>query len=130
MPNHLEYVTRPSQSPNIRPGHPTQLLAAPNVVANNPIVWGSPGNSVFDLRASSQSTVPTPKFEAQRTYDVVRVFNPNDKTQFVDTEQMTEYQGRNKLSADRVQLMFATNTNTDNTEVISKANIRKTQIPQ
>jgi hypothetical protein len=130
MPNHLEYVTRPSESPNIRPGHPTQILAAQKIVANNPITWGSPGNSVFDLRASSQATVPLPKFESQRTYDVVRVFNPDDKTQFVDTEQMTEYQGRNKIADDRISLQFATNTNTDNTQVISKGNVRKSQIPQ
>jgi hypothetical protein len=125
MPNHLEHVVRPSQAPQIRPGVPVQLFATPKVVINTPKTWGRPGDSVFDLTARSQSDVPQPKFEAQRTYDVVRVFNPDDRTQFVDTEQMTEYQGRNKLSSDRFTIKFATNTNTENTEVIQKGLIRK-----
>lgn len=125
MPNHLEQVVRPSQAPQIRPGQPTQLLATPLVPQNEPQVWGSSGDSVFDLQAHAQQELPEPKFEAQRTYDVVRVFNPDDHAQFVDTEQMTEYQGRNKISKERFTMRFATNTNTENTEVRSKNNIRK-----
>lgn len=135
MPNHLEYVVRPSQNPSIRPGHPSQILATPKIVANEPITWGSSGPSVFDLRASSQSEVPEAKWESSRTYDVVRVYNPDDHSQFVDTEQMTEYQARNKpsqpsaIAQDRIQLMFATNTNSPDTEVISKGNKRTSQVP-
>lgn len=125
MPNHLEQVVRPSQAPQIRPGNPSQLLATPVVPQNEPQVWGSSGDSVFDLQASAQQELPEPKFEAQRTYDVVRVFNPDDRSQFVDTEQMTEYQGRNKIDASRFVLRFAGNANTENTEVRSKNNIRK-----
>lgn len=125
MPNHLEYVVRPSQSPAIRPGSPSQLFETQKVPQNTPVSWGSSGNSVFDLTAREQSEVPQPKFEAQRTYDVVRVYNPDDRTQFVDTEQMTEYQGRNKLSSERFTMKFATNTNTENTEVIQKGLKRK-----
>lgn len=128
MPNHLEHVVRPSQAPQIRPGTPTQIFSTPKVPQNNPNVWGSSGNSVFDLRAHNEQELPEPKFELQRTYDVVRVFNPDDKTQFVDTEQMTEYQGRNKISNDRITLRFANNTNTTNTEVISKGLTRKQNI--
>lgn len=125
MPNHLEQVVRPSQAPRIRPGHPSQILKTPKIVQNTPIVFGSSGNSVFDLHAQAQVELPQPKFEGQRTYDVVRVYNPTDRTQFVDTEQMTEYQSRNKLSADRFVMKFATNTNTENTEVIQKGVVRK-----
>lgn len=129
MPNHLELVVRPSQSPNIRPGVATQLLAPVVVPLNEPQVWGSSGASVFDLRAHTQQELPEPKFEVQRTYDVVRVFNPADHTQFVDTEQMTEYQAQNKISPDRITLRFAGNANTADTQVISKGNIRKSTIP-
>lgn len=125
MPNHLEHVVRPSQAPQIRPGQPTQLFATPKVPQNEPQVWGGSGDSVFDLQAHAQQELPEPKFEAQRTYDVVRVFNPDDRSQFVDTEQMTEYQGRNKISKERFTMRFATNTNTENTEVRSRNNIRK-----
>ena len=128
MPNHLEYVVRPSQSPQIRPGHPSQLLATLVSPDNPPIVFGSSGNSLFDLHASAQQELPQPQFETQRTYDVVRVYNPDDHTQHVDTEQMTEYQARNKLSADRFTMRFATNTNTPDTEVISKGNKRSSNL--
>lgn len=126
MPNHLEHVVRPSESPKIRPGTPTQIFATPKVVQNNPNVWGSAGNSVFQLQARAQQELPQPLTETERKYDVVRVYNPDDRTQFVDTEQMTEYQGRNKISNDRIKLRFNGNANTTNTEVISKNNIRKT----
>lgn len=126
MPNHLEFIVRPSQTSNIRPGVPTQIFAPQKVPQNNPITWGSSGDSVFDLRARDQSEIkPATWPEEQRKYDVVRVFNPDDRTQFVDTEQMTEYQGRNKISKDRIVIRFAKNQDTDNTEVISTGNIRK-----
>lgn len=125
MPNHLEYVVRPSQAPQIRPGTPTQIFETPKVPQNNANVWGSAGNSVFQLHAQAQQELPTPLTEKERTYDVVRVYNPDDRAQFIDTEQMTEYQGRNKISNDRITLKFATNHNTENTEVISKGNKRK-----
>lgn len=125
MPNHLEHVVRPSQAPQIRPGQPSQLLATPKVPENEPQVWGSSGDSVFDLQAHAQQELPEPKYEAARTYDVVRVYNPDDRSQFVDTEQMTEYQGRNKIDKSRFVLRFAKNENTENTEVRSRNNIRK-----
>lgn len=130
MPNHLEYVVRPSQSPTIRPGTPNQIFEAIEVPENAPITWGKAGNSVFDLHASSQIELPKPQWETERKYDIVRVFNPDDRTQFVDTEQMTEYQSRNKLSADRFIMKFATNSNTENTEVIAKGLKRKSDLQQ
>lgn len=126
MPNHLEQVVRPSESPRIRPGVPVQIFATPKVVQNNANVWGSAGNSVFQLHAYAQQELPQPLNETERKYDVVRVYNPDDRSQFVDTEQMTEYQGRNKISNDRIKLRFNGNTNTTNTKVISKGLTRKT----
>jgi hypothetical protein len=125
MPNHLEHVVRPSQSPIIRPGHRSQLLEAPKIVQNNPQVWGSAGNSVFQLHAHAQQELPQPLTEKERTYDVVRVFNPDDHEQYVDTEQMTEYQGRNKISNDRITLRFNGSTPSEHTKVISKNQKRK-----
>lgn len=126
MPDHLEYVVRPSQAPSIRPGHPSQLLVAAAVPQNTPQQWGSSGDSVFDLHAHSSATVPKPEFpETQRKYDVVRVYNPDDNTQYIDTEEMTEYQGRNKISKDRIVLRFADTQNTANTKVQQRGLTRK-----
>jgi len=126
MPDHLEYVVRPSQSPNIRPGSPSQMLAPPKVIENEPQVWGSSGDSVFDLRAHTQQELPKPEFpETQRKYDVVRVYNPDDHEQYIDTEQMTEFQGRNKISKDRIVLRFAKTQNTADTKVMQRNLTRK-----
>lgn len=125
MPNHLEQVVRPSENPRIRPGVPTQIFVAPKAVVLQPKVWGNSGNSIFDLQAHTQQELPQPTFEeTKRKYDVVRVMNPDDKSQFVDTEQMTEYQGRNQIDKSRTTLRFAGNQNTENTKIISKNNIR------
>lgn len=126
MPNHLEFVTRPFESPRIRPGTPTQMFENPKVVTHEPITWGNGGSDVFDLRAHTQQELPQPKFEEnQRTYDEIKVMNPDDHDQHVTVEAMTEYQARNQISKDRITLRFPTNTNTEDTEVISRNNIRK-----
>jgi hypothetical protein len=102
------------------------LSATPKVPSNEPITWGNATASVFQLQASSQAEVPPAKFEeSQRKYDVVRVYNPDDREQFVDTEQMTEYQGRNSIGKERTTIRFSGNSNTENTEVIQKGIIRK-----
>jgi hypothetical protein len=123
--NHLEQIVRPSQAPAIRPGPAVQIYTTPKIVENNPITWGSSGDSVFDLRAHASQTVNNSWPESSRTYDIVRVYNPDDREQFIDTEVMTEYQGRNKISQDRIKMQFATNTNTATTEVIQRGLTRK-----
>lgn len=125
MPNHLEYVVRPSQAPQIRPGTPTQLFATPAIPENAPITWGSPGDSVFDSHAHAQVELPQPKFESSRTYDVVRVFNPDDHSQFVDTEQMTEYTGTEKNGGQALTLRFASQPNTSDTQVMQRGLVRR-----
>lgn len=121
MPDHLEFVVRPSQSPAIRPGTPTQIFQTAKVPQNTPITWGNAGQSVFDLHAHSQATVPKPEWpETSRKYDVVRVYNPDDKEQYVDTEQMTEYQGRNTISKERIVLRFAKTQATENTKIMQR----------
>jgi len=125
----LEQIVRPYVAGAIRPPAPIGLqfpvVAKPNV----PTVWGSAGQNAFQLSASiNQKAPPTqwPKSdEIQRTFDVVRVFNPDDHSTFVDVEAVTEYQARNQIDQSRITLRYATNTNTDNTEVISRGNVRK-----
>jgi hypothetical protein len=129
MPNHLEYVVRPSQAPQIRPGTPTQLLATPKTPENEPITWGSEGDSVFDLTASESIELPKAEWEKERTYDVVRVYNHDDHEQFVDTEQMTYWTSRNKIDKSRFTMRLDNNFNGPDTEVISKDNKRTSTLP-
>jgi len=126
MPDHLEFVVRPSQSPAIRPGVPTQIFQTPKIPDNPPKVWGNAGTSVFDLHAHTQQELPKPEFpETKRRYDVVRVYNPDDHDQYIDTEQMSEYQGRNKISAERIVLRFAKAQSTEHTKVMQRGLVRK-----
>jgi hypothetical protein len=125
MPNHLEFVVRPTQLTPIRPGVPTQLLATPKIIDNPGVTWGRSGATLFDFSAQDQSTVKPANFnETQRTTDTVRVHNPDDTSQFIDTEQMTAYQGRDPKTGAKISLKFQGNTNTDNTEVIQKGVIK------
>lgn len=125
-PFQFEKMVRPAQQPiKIRPDYPDQLSKAPPPPKTNLIVWGNAGRSVFELRAQTQSDIDNKWPETQRTYDVVRVYNPDDRSQSIDTEVMTEFNGRNKISQDRVQIRFGKTENTANTEVISRGNIRK-----
>jgi hypothetical protein len=122
--NHLEQIVRPSQTLSLRPASPTQIFATPKIPVNNPVVWGSSGDSIFDLHAHSSGSSNNKWPESERTFDVVRVFNPDDHDQFIDTEVMTEYQGRNKLSQERITMQFASQTSSPHTEVISSGNKR------
>lgn len=124
-PFQFEKVVRPAAPIKLRPDYPDQLSKAPPPPKTNEVVWGNAGQSVFQLRASSQSKVDNKWPETQRTYDIVRVYNPDDRNQFIDTEVMTEFQGRNKISQDRVQLRFGATQNTANSEVISRGNVRR-----
>ena len=126
MSNQLEQIVRPSQSPLIRPAIATQIYAIPKIPDNEPVEWGSAGDTVFELHAHAEDSLDRKWPEEKRTYDVVRVYNPDDRSQFFDTEVMTEYQGRNKISQDRIVMQFATNSNTKNTEVMERGLVRKT----
>ena len=53
------------------------------------------------------------------------MYNKDDREQYIDTEVMTEYNGRNKISQDRIQIRFADTKATANTEIISRGNVRR-----
>jgi len=125
--NQLEQIVRPSQAPSIRPGPAVQIYATPKIIENEPIVWGTPGNSVFQLRASANDEAKAATWpETDRTYDVVRVYNKDDREQYIDTEVMTEYQGRNKITQDRIQIRFAATKESKDVEVRERGLKRKT----
>jgi hypothetical protein len=120
----VERIVRPAEVIKLRPDYPDALNKAPPPPKSNVVVWGSAGQDVFALQASASQSINNKWPETSRTYDVVRVYNPDDRDQHIDTEVMTEYQGRNKISQDRIQIRFAETKNTANTEVISRGNSR------
>jgi hypothetical protein len=123
----MEKIVRPAHPIiQLRPDYPDQLGKPQPAERDNTVVWGSAGRSVFELRAASNGKAAEAKWpETDRKYDVVRVFNPDDRDQHIDTEVMTQFQGRNKISQDRIQIRFAETKATANTEIISRGNIRR-----
>lgn len=124
----LEQIVRPSLAGAIRPSPPAGYFASPIFSDPNIVTWGTSGATVFELQAHQQATVPPaiwPKSdETKRTYDVVRVKNPDDPTQHVDVEAMTEYIARNRIDKSRTTLRYAPQGASDNVEVLSKNNVR------
>lgn len=111
-----DYRPRPSMPTKA----PTQPPEGPNIVT-----WGSAGNNVFQLRANVKADVPKPNWdETERKYDKVRVFNEDDRDQYVDTEIMTEYSMRNKLSKERFIIRYGQTQPSENMEILSKGNVR------
>lgn len=123
--SNLEQIVRPSQSPDIRPAPTTALLEPPKTVNNPNVVWGTSGNSIFQLRAHASGQVDNRQdYETSRKFDVVRVKNPDDENQYIDVEVMTEYQARNKIDDSRTKLRFDKPKAKDNIEIISRDNTR------
>jgi hypothetical protein len=126
----LEQIVRPSQDGSIRPA-PQQAIYGPPVIPDgNVISWGSSGSNIFQVSAHLSQNInnPWPKdTETKRTFDVVRVKNPDDLSQHVDVEAMTAYEARNTIDKSRITLKFAKMDPTEGgvVEIISSDNVRK-----
>ena len=124
----IERIIRPAQDGAIRPAAVQGYQAPPATPDDNTITWGSSGSNIFQVSAHVSQTIdnPWPKSdETQRTYDLVRVKNPDDTDQHVDVEVMTEYQARNKIDKSRITLRYGAQEGSANVEVLSRKNIRK-----
>lgn len=126
-PVKLVSIIRPFGQPDIRPP-PTYVKKAkeePNE-DEDLVVWGNSGNSIFALQATSKSDIkPQESDEISRKYDVVRVKNPDDPDQYIETERMTEYQARNKIDGSRITLRFEKTQASENIEIVKKDQTRK-----
>lgn len=123
----LEQIVRPATVNGIRPLNFQVQRKAPKAPAANIIVWGSGGNDVFSISAHVQQDVKNdlPADEIKRTYDQVKVMNPDDNEQHVTVEAMTEYQARNQIDKSRIILRFFKQEDTENVKVQSRGNVRK-----
>lgn len=132
--SNLEQIIRPAAAGAIRPPPPPGYFASPIFSDPNIVTWGSSGGSVFELQAHQQATVPPAKWpkndEQKRKYDVIRVKNPDDPTQHVDVEAMTEYVARNRIDKSRITLRYAPQGESENVEVLSRNNTRNSSIQE
>lgn len=129
----LEQIVRPYTTGAIRPASPLGLQFPVPAKANAPTVWGSAGQNAFQLTASINLKTPPAQWpksdETQRTYDVVRVFNPDDHSSYVDTEAMTQYQALNAVDQSRITLNYARVQSSQDVQIMSTGNIRKSSSP-
>lgn len=139
----LEQIVRPASTADFRPSIVANKYRPAGPDNPNSITWGKAGDDIFTITASEKAGFKwddkdKDKKEITRKYDVVRVKNKDDPEQYVDTEVVTEYQVqsglnfnsdvRNKISKDRYTLRFAKPKATENTEIISRDNVRTTAL--
>lgn len=129
----LELLIRPNQTGSIRPNYwngfqsatPADATKNDNVV----ISFGGSGDSIFTVdNPLGGFKAEDEKNETDRTYDVARIKNPDDPDQYVDTEVMTEWKGKNKIDGSRTTLRFAAPSSDANVEILSRGNKRSSSV--
>lgn len=129
----LELLIRPNQTGSIRPNYwngyqsarPDEETKNDNVVVS----WGSSGDSIFTVSHPDFGfKVEDEKTETERTYDIVRVKNKDDPEQYVDTEVMTEWKGRNKIDGSRTTLRFGAPAGDANNEILQRGQKRNSGV--
>lgn len=121
----LEVIVRPFVNPDTRP-----KARAPKPVVDERIteIAGRRGSFIQLSHSESTSWNTSNQTEVKRTFDVVRVKNPDDDQQHVDVEVTTKLRVRN---ADNSQstLRLAKPTATENTEILEEDRERDSNIP-
>lgn len=125
MPN-LEHVVRPLQSINIRPSgkNTSEPVLSPDDVV---LLFGGSGSDIFQLSQTVKDNVNNQRDdrEVERTFDVVRVKNPDDDTQHVDVEVMTGYKAQNQIDKSRTQLRLTPPQGGGNVEILQRGQTRR-----
>lgn len=129
MPHSIESLSRPFVNELFRPAGKTtkkETIEGGDVEFS----FGSAGSNVFELRANSKGEVDNNDHqETKRTFDVVRVKNPDDNAQHVDVEVMTEYQAKNRIDESRIKVRFTPQAAAENIEILRRDQTRTTILP-
>jgi hypothetical protein len=125
MPN-LESVVRPYAIQGVNP--PKPQVEGPNAPEQAILEFGGSGASVFTVALSAFTEVVTiePHREISRTFDVVRVKNPDDPKQFVDVESLRKVTLQNVSTGAKREITYAEQQADANTEFVKRNQIRTT----
>lgn len=89
------------------------------------VVWGKPGASPFEEYQTTQLEFKEEeRTETKRTYDVVRVKDPDNEDNHVDMEVMTSYTSVSKNGASRVKINLDRVKPSQDVEILSRDNTR------
>lgn len=126
----MESIVRPSAAADIRPSFPAALNAVPTIPSENPKIWGSSGNSIFDLKAHADQTIkPATWPEEDRMFDEVKVSSKDDSSISVTVEAMTQFKSKDpKTGRTGFTQKFAPVQPSDNVEIVSRGNSRTSNL--
>jgi hypothetical protein len=102
----LERIVRPALAAQVGPPRRTLETQARAVDEAN-LIFGGPGQSAYSVAVTNYGVgfeTKTQTKEVQRTVDEIRVFNPEDKNQYVDTESVRSVilQGRDGKKTEQI----------------------------
>lgn len=130
----MESIVRPFSLPFFKPKDTTSKRAQRSSELVE-ITWGGSGADIFDSAGSALNSFKVEdekqQRETRRTYDVVRVKNTEDDSQYVDTEVTTEYQMRQRITADRYtpfKYVYGAAPTGDNIEILKKGLVRTSRV--
>lgn len=127
MPTLAEYLSRPFRENPVWPPQKT-TKPQPKDADDVTFTFGSAGQNVFQISASNRNEITdNDRTEVRRTYDTVRVKNPDDNEQHVDVEVLTEYQARNRIDDKRYKVRFTKQEEAANIEILKRNNVRVTE---
>lgn len=116
----LETIVRPVTSKDFRPTAKRSLPPTDD----NPVSFDGGTGRLIDLNHSANySWSHTVERETERTYDTLRIHNPDDSSQFVDDEVITKIRYRNWDGNIR-KVRLTDPPEQDNIEIISRDNTR------
>lgn len=113
----LELVVRPVVFPSIRPAPPQIPVVVEEDDRVSEII-GRGGRAITLSHSRRWSSSRNNQRELSRTFDTVRVFNPQDEEQFVDIEVVKKLNVRNS-NGDRQTLRLCDHAAGANTQIIN-----------
>lgn len=120
----MSSLAGPSAKLSIHPDfNPNKYKAFLIPSTENTIVWGRAGASPFEEVYSVAFEVEEQR-EIQRTFDVVRVKDPDNEDNHVDVEVMTQWVSRSSINGQRVTLNLARQPSAANIEVMQRGQTR------
>lgn len=124
----MESLSRPWLPGDIRPSK-KDTGREPVVAGNAVLTWGKGGGNVFLLAAGIQNNfvVEDDNVEIKRTFDTIRIKQPDNADNYVDVEVMTAYQSRNTISAERRKIAFSKVEASQNVEIIKRDQTRTSE---
>lgn len=120
-------ISPPDSKNAIRPEFDASKYRTRTTDTESTFVWGKPGASPFQLTGANNVIIKDDNtFETKRTFDVVRVKDPDNADNHVDMEVVTSLQLKNKIDGKRTQINMDRVTQSDTVQILQQDQTRVT----